>query len=378
MATSAVFAEARVALDGDVVRVYGGVGLKVVHQARGSPGPGAESAPVVGLAELAAVAEADDPGGEAAAVVCLEAGGIEEREAPALGEGLLPGRGAGRGGAAAASCRCRRGGCGGWGGARRARRRGRGAERTVEGDLDDDGDRLGCGGGEDEVGFDVDGEGRVGGVVDVADETLGDGGDSVLRPRRGRRDLPADGGDVGRNATENLAVEELDQLGTALVPPDLGGGDGLAVVQDERIGQVGPGVGPGLVPVDGIGAGAVLRDAGAQRGDVQEVHHVLVVRGDGGLGRGGCGLGGLRRGRLREGRHEQEGERESERVGAHGVAETIADSRRDWHWGAQRKAPHPVARWDCAPRMGHPVPAEDGTPARTDKGKYRGPSLRSG
>jgi hypothetical protein len=136
----------------------------------------------------------------------------------------------------------------------------------------------------------------------VADEALGDGGDSVLGTGGGGDDLPADGGDVGGDAAENLAVEELDQLGTALGGPDLGGLDGLAVVQDERIGQVGPGIGLRLVPVDGIGAGAILRDAGTQRGDVEEVEHVLVVVGlgrlcGGGLRRGGlCGLG---RGSLR-------------------------------------------------------------------------------
>ena len=214
-----------------------------------------------------------------------------------------------------------------------ARRQGSGAERAVEGYLDDYGDGAARGGGEDEVGYDVDGERRVGGVVDVADEALGDGGDSVLGAGCGGGDLPANGGDVGGNAAKNLAVEEFDQFGAALGGPDLGGGDGLAVVENERIGQVGPGIGLRLVPVDGVGAGAVLRDAGTQRGDVEEVEHVLVVLHGAELdGAGGCGgLGG--RGSLCEGRREQEGERESEGLGAHGVAETIADSGRDLEAG---------------------------------------------
>ena len=155
------------------------------------------------------------------------------------------------------------------GGASGARRQGRRAERTVEGDFDDDGDGAARGGGKDEVGHDVDGEGRVGGVVDVADEALGDGGDSILGAGCGGDDLPADGGDVGGNAAKDLTVEEFDQLGAALGGPDFGGGNGLAVVQQERVGQVGPGIGLGFVPVDGIGASAVLRDAGTQRGDVE-------------------------------------------------------------------------------------------------------------
>ena len=153
---------------------------------------------------------------------------------------------------------------------------------------------------------------------------------------------------------------------------------GLPLFRTSGLGRLGQGLALDSSQLTGLGPEPFCATPGRSAVMCRRSDHVLVVRGDGGLGRGGCGLGGLRRGRLREGRHEQEGERESERVGAHGVAETIADSRRDWHWGAQRKAPHPVARWDCAPRMGHPVPAEDGTPARTDKGKYRGPSLRSG
>jgi hypothetical protein len=62
-----------------------------------------------------------------------------------------------------------------------------------------------------------------------------------------------DGGGVGRDAAEDFAVEEFDDLGTPLGRPDFGGLDGLAVVQDERVGQVGPGVGFGLVVVDRVG-----------------------------------------------------------------------------------------------------------------------------
>ena len=48
-------AAARVALDGDVVSVDDGIGVEIVHQARGAPGPSAQNAPVFQLARLAVI-----------------------------------------------------------------------------------------------------------------------------------------------------------------------------------------------------------------------------------------------------------------------------------------------------------------------------------
>ena len=53
-------AVAGVAFDADLFGVDGFVGFEIIEGAAGSPGPGAECAPVVGLARLALVAEADD------------------------------------------------------------------------------------------------------------------------------------------------------------------------------------------------------------------------------------------------------------------------------------------------------------------------------
>jgi hypothetical protein len=100
-----------------------------------------------------------------------------------------------------------------------------------------------------------------------------------------------DCGSVGGDAAEVFAVEEFDDLGAALGPPLFGGGDGFAVVEDERVGEVGPGVGFGLVIIDGVGAVGVRLDSGAQGGDVEEVEEALVVFGCGELDRGGRGLG---------------------------------------------------------------------------------------
>ena len=295
------------AFNGDVVRVDILVGLEVVHEARCSPGPGAEGTPVVELAGLAVVGEADDALGQAGSVVSLERGGVEERVAPAPGEDLLlPG---------GFLLRQRR--WGGWA---------IGIDRVVfEGDLEDNRDGVGCVRGERERRFDVDRDGGVGGVVDVADEVLGDGGDAAFGSGRGRDDLPVDGGDVGGDAAEGLAVEEFDDLGTPLGRPDFGGLDGLAIVQDERVGQVGPGIGLGLVVVDGVGGFGVRTDAGAKCGDVEEIEEALVVFRGGELDRrGGCR-------RLGERLREQESERKCDGFNAHWPAR---------HWWTPRVSIH--------------------------------------
>ena len=65
------------------------IGLEIVEPARRAPRPGAQRAPVVRLARLALVDEADDAFRQARAVVGLDAGGIERRVAPAGGDQLL-------------------------------------------------------------------------------------------------------------------------------------------------------------------------------------------------------------------------------------------------------------------------------------------------
>ena len=82
-------AVARHAFDADLLRVDGLVGLEIVEAARRAPRPRAQRAPVVRLARLALVDEADDALRQAGAVVGLNAAGIERREAPAVGDELL-------------------------------------------------------------------------------------------------------------------------------------------------------------------------------------------------------------------------------------------------------------------------------------------------
>ncbi len=71
-------------------------------------------------------------------------------------------------------------------------------------------------------------------------------------------------GTVGGDAAEDLAVEDFDELGAALGPPDFCGGDVFAVVEDEWVGEIGVGIGFGFVVVGGVGAiggGGWSRDA---------------------------------------------------------------------------------------------------------------------
>jgi hypothetical protein len=228
--------------------------------------------------------EADDALGEADGVVGLQCCGVEERVAPAFAQDhLLPlGR---RGGGRAVG----------------------GVGIVLEGEFEDDGDRIRRD-GDGEGGFDVDCDGGVGGVVDVSDEAPGDDGDSGVDAGGGGDDLPGDFGDVGGDAAVDFAVEGFDDLGTALGPPEFGRGDGLAVVEDEGVGQVGPGVGLRLVVVGEAGGVGIGTDGGAEGGDVEEVEEALLVV-------GGGERGGVRRGLGEEG-GEQEREREDEKCWA--------------------------------------------------------------
>ena len=80
---------ARHALDADPRGIDRGIVFEVVESARGAPAPGAERAPIIGLARLAFVREADDALPEARAVVGLDARGRDLNVAPARGDELL-------------------------------------------------------------------------------------------------------------------------------------------------------------------------------------------------------------------------------------------------------------------------------------------------
>ena len=99
-------AVARNALDADLLGVHGFVGFQIIQAARRAPGPGAQRAPVVRLARLAFVDQADDALGQARAVVGLDAAGIDGGVAPAGGDQLF-GRRADRGRVRPPAAACR-------------------------------------------------------------------------------------------------------------------------------------------------------------------------------------------------------------------------------------------------------------------------------
>ena len=85
-----LLAVARDALQPDLLGVHGGISLQVVEEAARAPGDRAEGAPVVRFTGLALVQQGDNAGGgEARAVVGLDAAGIERGVAPAAREELL-------------------------------------------------------------------------------------------------------------------------------------------------------------------------------------------------------------------------------------------------------------------------------------------------
>ena len=65
------------------------VSLEIIEAASGTPSPGSEGAPVVRLARLALVDEADDTAGKTGTVISLDTAGIYHRIAPSGSEELL-------------------------------------------------------------------------------------------------------------------------------------------------------------------------------------------------------------------------------------------------------------------------------------------------
>jgi hypothetical protein len=122
----------------------------------------------------------------------------------------------------------------------------------------------------------VDGDEWVRGIVDVAVEFFGDNGDVFVQFARSADDFPADMGDVGGNTAKDIAVELLEDLRTALRPPDLGGGDLVAILEEERVGE-GVRADLGFVDVGGVGRFGIAVRAATQGSDVEEVEGALMI-----------------------------------------------------------------------------------------------------
>ena len=126
--------------------------------------------------------------------------------------------------------------------------------------------------------FDVDGDGGVGGVVDVADELFCDDGDVAVGFVGGVDEFPFYFGSVGGNAAVDFAVEVFDDFGAAVFPPHLWSGGffwPLIVIRGSGRSEIRRNFSSfkiGRVWRSGIPVGTA-----AQCGDVQFVHDSLVV-----------------------------------------------------------------------------------------------------
>ena len=237
------------------------VTLEIIERAAGAPGPRAESAPVVQLARLPFVHQADDALRQAGAVVGLHAGRDINRVAPTFGQHLpLPGRRTGRAG--------RR-----W----RHALHDSGKKLRAEAEFHDDWHGLRRVRGSGQRQLDVHGNLRVGGIVHVPDELLRDYRDIFVHLPGCADHFPIHlGGRFGRAAV-NLAVKILHNLRAALLPPDFRRRDLLAVLQHQRVGRACVDVGLGLVIVRGIRRIGIAIGAAPDRRDVQQVHDPLVI-----------------------------------------------------------------------------------------------------
>jgi hypothetical protein len=253
---------ARHAVDADALGVDRRVGLEEVERAARAPAPGAQRAPVVRLAPLPLVDEADDPLGEAGAVVGLDAGRVQERVAPAgLDQLLRAGRvftRPGRGNRLAAEIEGRQAG----------------HLPSAEHDHHRHG-LVGLGRRDDDqrhLHLDV-GRGAVVGPADDAaahDRHAADlGVDRLL-------DLPRDRGHVLRHAADDLALEVLEDLLAPDLPLRLGP-DLPAVLEGQQLGQLRVGVRLRLVVVRRVRLVGSRVAPRPQRRDPELLHHVGVI-----------------------------------------------------------------------------------------------------
>ncbi len=252
----------RVALQAHLLRVDSLVGFEVVQRPARSPRPRRQRSPIVQLARLALVDQANDALGQTRAVVGLHAGGHIFGVAPASRQYLL--------------LPCRPLACRPCGELRKPLRHLR-HEFLAESQLHDHWHRPPGTGGSGHGEVDVDGESGVGRVVHVPRQRLGDHGHiAVLLVRRAHH-FPGHPGQMRRHAPINFAVEQFHNLRTPPGPPRFGGGHALAVVQPQRIGQRGIHICLRFVVVGGAWRLGIPVCSRPQFLDAKLVHHPLVI-----------------------------------------------------------------------------------------------------
>ena len=254
----------------DALGVDGLVGLEVIERAARAPRPGAQRAPVVRLARLALVRQADDALRQPAAVVGLDAGRDERWRSPSRARAPAAATsGPRRPGGSPARRRRRRAS------RRRAPRAARRRSRTPSPPAPARSRRAGVV-SVSWISTLICGYARV---VDAADE--------LLRDDRHAADCSSFVVDVTSHFTAgtsfghaavHLAVEQLDDLRPALLPPLLAASSrAVPSFEPQRVGQVRVRRRLALVGVGGerrVGLGV---GAAAQLVDLQQVQHPAVV-----------------------------------------------------------------------------------------------------
>ena len=242
--------------------VHRRVRFQVIQAPRGAPGPGAQRAPILRLARLPVIDQANDPLGQPRAVIGLDTAGINGRVSPPGGNQLLGGRWITRAGAWSAPPGTAAPG------ARESphpehhqHRHGRfGLRRCHQRHLDFD--------------FDL-GETRV---VHSAHELLGHCANITdYRVRGLRSDRPGHLRHHLWYPPNHLTFEVLDDLRPALGPPHLRRGDFHAVLERQHLGQVGERISLGGIVIGGVRGVRGTARPRAEGGDAQLRQHVAVI-----------------------------------------------------------------------------------------------------
>ncbi len=284
--------------------------------------PRRERAPVVWLSRLAFVHQADDALGQSGTVVGLNAARVDRRVAPPRGNELFRG-----GRTRVASKRAESATSG------RRGRTGRPGKASAAESAEHHQDGHGPLGirGRYQGQLDVHLDGRKCRVVYVANELFTSNRQSAHDAVGDLlRHSPAHRRDALRHPANDFALEVLEDLGAALLPPLLGGCHFLAISQGERVGEIGVRIGLLLIVIGTIGSAGAAAGAGPEPDDPQLLHHILMVLGIRPLQ---SWRGVVRRGRLSaennggEGHHQQSGEPEGTMAGRCGVSHVLLDPR---------------------------------------------------
>jgi hypothetical protein len=123
----------------------------------------------------------------------------------------------------------------------------------------------------------INGDERIGGVINVTDDFLRDDGDIVVYFIGGVGYFPMHLGDVRRDTPVNLFVEVLHNFWPAFLPPDLSARYLLSVLQHQWVGEGRIGRGLRLIEISGMGRFGVAVWTAPQRRDVEQIQSPLMI-----------------------------------------------------------------------------------------------------